>query len=74
MTRPIPYPRGRNTAAETCSIRLAEEALRGLCPKKAADAAFSILCDHHRMTPDILEELGNRLGRAAHTMVREGAS
>lgn len=60
-----------NTAAENRSIALAREALNGLSAEKAANAVYMILADHRRMTPELLEEIGNKIARAGHYRSRE---
>ena len=59
-----------NTHAENASIRMIYEAVSGLSAEKATDAIVNALIEHRSMTPFILQNAGNRLGRAADELER----
>ena len=59
--------------AENAAVAMMHEGAEGLSAEKVVNATYALLCDHPRMTPEALDDLANRLGRAAHEMARSKA-
>lgn len=59
------------TASELKCAAMTFKIVAGLSGEKATNLLYTIACDHPRITVEQLEDLANRIGRAAHEKGRK---
>jgi len=62
--------RDREHAERAATAAMAHEAVRAITADKLVDVLYAAVSDHPTATAAQLEELSNRLGRAAHEKAR----
>ena len=71
--RAAAYPSrdAREHAERAATVAMAHEALRALSADNLVGTVYAAVCDHPTATAAQLEELSNRIGRAAHEKARQ---
>jgi len=72
LRNPPQYPTryDREAAERRATAALAHEAVQAISADKIVDVIYTAICDHPTATAAQLEELANRIGRAAHEKAR----
>jgi hypothetical protein len=70
MDRATPTPRAPSLVIKPTTVQDIIEYMGNLDADMAANILYTLASDHPGMTPEVLEDLSNKLGRQAHEMAR----